>query len=88
MCDCIEQVDLLLATKNAKLALTISLVKNCMAFPSIETEKIDRKFRGSNPVVVPRFCPFCGVKYEKDKPPEEKPYTLDSLDREINDGRA
>ena len=66
-CDCIKSIDEKLAPRNTRLALTITLTKNLDAFPTIATEQID-KGRGRPKAVsmIPSFCPFCGVKYERE----------------------
>ena len=64
MCDCITTINGLLSEKNTRLAVTISWGTGD-AYPTIMTEKVETKKRGTSPVVIPTFCPFCGVKYEK-----------------------
>jgi hypothetical protein len=63
-CHCLTEIDELLAEHNGRLSLTISFGTGG-AYPTIMTEKIDKKKRGQTPVILPTYCPFCGLKYEK-----------------------
>lgn len=66
-CDCITMINEKLVSRNTRLALTITLTKDLDAYPTIATEQID-KGRGRPKAVsmIPSFCPFCGVKYERE----------------------
>jgi hypothetical protein len=68
MCQCRERIDKRLAERNARIAsgFTIDLTKPAasMSFapPLIHLEKVDRKKRGTLPMLVASYCPFCGEK--------------------------
>ena len=70
MCDCIDDVDKVLAEHNGRLDLTINLSTG-RAWPTLLVEKKDPKVRKRPPTMVPTHCPFCGEKYEVDAVPEE-----------------
>ena len=63
MCDCIENIDNMLAEHNTKLALSITLGEKSMSLPTIQVEKLNAKVRKGPAAIVPTFCPFCGEKY-------------------------
>lgn len=71
-CECINDLNAKLAEHNTRLSMTIAFrevrgktVGN--AYPSIQTEACLKK-RGQRPMVVmPDFCPWCGVKYDSDE---------------------
>ena len=65
-CDCIARVDADLAGLNARLAITFAFGRDGApggTWPYLATEKLDPAKRGRPPVMVPTFCPFCGVAY-------------------------
>ena len=60
-CGCISVINGELAKQNGQLGLTFSLSGG--TWPALVVEKKDRKKREKPPVVIPTFCPFCGVSY-------------------------
>lgn len=66
-CDCIDVMDDKLAEHNTKLALTFGFGRDGSShtYPSIGTEKLDRKVRKGPALAIPTFCPFCGTKYHE-----------------------
>lgn len=58
-CECISKVNAELKPRNTRLAL--SIVATGGAYPTIQTEQIE-KGRGKPKalVAVPSYCPFCG----------------------------
>jgi hypothetical protein len=76
MCNCNERVNEKLKEKNARLAFSFCLssdLSEADAMLMIQTEKVNKAYRGKIPTVIPTFCPFCGVKYvRKDDPATEE----------------
>lgn len=63
MCDCIANVNKLLADHNGRLVCTYNL-SNGRDYPKLEMEKADSKNRKKPPLMIPTYCPFCGKRYE------------------------
>jgi hypothetical protein len=63
MCDCMEEINGLLAPSNGRLEALVNLHDGAV-YPFIRCEKIDPKMRGKTPVVQPTYCPFCGIAYK------------------------
>jgi hypothetical protein len=70
MCECRKKLDEKLAAKNAKIAtgFTASFEDGPtrgmqLAPPMIVLEKADKKKRGSLPILMASYCPFCGHEY-------------------------
>jgi hypothetical protein len=68
MCDCMTNVNKSLKEHNTKLATSFVLTKerrgmDCL--PLLQVEKLDSRLRGRPMLVIPTFCPFCGVKYPR-----------------------
>lgn len=59
MCDCIKNVNELLAAHNAVLVLPMFGAQR----PFIETTKREGSKRGKPPKMQASFCPFCGEQY-------------------------
>lgn len=72
-CNCVEEMDKLLAPKNTKLQVTMGFPRDgrkAYALPCIRVEKIEPRKRVGPAIAIPSFCPFCGVAYNhktKDK---------------------
>ena len=79
MCDCITDVNRLLAEHNGRLVCTYNLTSG-RDYPKLEVEKADRKNRKKPPLMIPTFCPFCGERYKADQGVEEIP--LDAAAKE------
>lgn len=65
-CNCIELMDAKLAPSNTRLAVTFAFPTgggSSATLPTIQTEKIETRKRGSTALAIPSFCPFCGVAY-------------------------
>lgn len=72
MCDCIADVNKLLADHNGRLVCTYNLMSG-RDYPKLTVEKIESRKRGSAPLMIPSFCPFCGEPYEADQGVKEIP---------------
>ena len=60
-CDCIEASRAKLAEMNTALVVTFNMRGD--TYPKLMVEKADKKNRARPAMVIPTFCPFCGVKY-------------------------
>lgn len=70
MCDCMKQINDELAQYNTRLDPVMALRDGTlhMAGVRIETVKIDSKKRGRPKRLVASYCPFCGKKYDVERP--------------------
>lgn len=64
MCDCIERTDALLADRNTRLVVFLSLAGKPTR-PMIATEVREKKRGAGCVTLMPTFCPFCGERYEE-----------------------
>ena len=66
-CSCISDMDAKLGPYNTRLAVTFGFPRNggpSFTRPTIQTEKIESRKRGSAALALASYCPFCGVSYE------------------------
>lgn len=84
MCDCIKEIDVLLAEKNGRLGLTIRIHEGLMqGVPTILVEKCEPRGK-KPPAMLPSYCPFCGEKYPgRDNAPESESYRLRTSNTEL-----
>ena len=63
-CKCIEQLNEVLASQNARIATAFQVTESLDVRMKIlvATERIDQNTRKALPVVAASHCPFCGVK--------------------------
>jgi len=61
MCECIQRIDEQLVSKNAKLPASINFTTGAVD-PIIRLDKIDWRKKIAASLIVPTFCPFCGIK--------------------------
>ncbi len=61
-CECIDIMNKGLAPRNAELDTAFNVRGDF--YPRLATRKINTRLRDKGPMVLPTFCPFCGVKYE------------------------
>ena len=71
MCDCIEQVNKLLAERNTKLSQAFNLSGSSNPLLMIKTEKLDDSKRQKPANMFASYCPFCGKKYKKEGEKDE-----------------
>ena len=66
-CTCAEEMNKLIAYSNTKLCEGFRIVDgHLVVIPTLlSTEKIVSSVGKKVVLVVPAYCPFCGVKYEK-----------------------
>lgn len=65
MCECISRIDEKMKAYNTELALTLTFGENAEVYPTIMTQQIEKgRGKPKAKVVLPSYCPFCGVKYE------------------------
>ncbi len=63
-CDCIKLTNESLAVHNAELATQMGFGRHMdlrMVLP-VPTRKVNKKLRTKSIVLLPTFCPFCGVR--------------------------
>jgi hypothetical protein len=61
-CKCMDVMNKALAPRNAELDIAFNVYGD--VYPRLATCKINKRLRDKGPMVLPTFCPFCGVKYE------------------------
>lgn len=59
MCECIKEVNKLLADHNAELVLPLFGNQR----PFVQTAKVETSKRGKPPLMQATFCPFCDEQY-------------------------
>lgn len=65
-CNCLNEMDALLAEHNTKLGVTMGFPRDgkpAYSLPHIHTEKVEKRQRKGPALAIPTFCPFCGTKY-------------------------
>lgn len=66
MCNCISTIDEALKPHNTKLALTITFGGKCEAYPTIQTEQVEKgRGKPKAKAMLPSFCCFCGEAYAR-----------------------
>ncbi len=66
-CNCIDNMEPLLAEHNTRLVVTFGFPRDdrpAFVRPKLSTEKIEPRKRVGPVIAVPTFCPFCGERYE------------------------
>lgn len=66
--DCVEKVNEQLAAYNTRLASAFSLSDQSRELIPLLTVKADDKVRRKPVNLYASYCPFCGLKLEKDTP--------------------
>ena len=61
-CYCIVKTDKMLAPMNARLCTVVGASNN-HSYPILALWKLDTSKEG--PLLLPRFCPFCGIELPK-----------------------
>lgn len=68
-CDCISEMNAKLEPLNTKLSETFSIPRDgspAYTTVTIQTEKIVSRQRGRAVLAIPSFCPFCGIKFDRE----------------------
>ena len=68
MCDCIEKLNELLKPRNTLINVSFDLLGKMPMRTIISTVKYDDKNRMEERTIIATYCPFCGQKYEEQKP--------------------
>lgn len=63
-CDCVEQVDNILAAQGARL-VTCFTFPDFTHYPTIATERVNAQSRVKLKTLTAAYCPFCGKAYPK-----------------------
>lgn len=64
MCDCIGDVNAMLAEKNGRLETVLGFGGGALSgHLHIGVEKINKRDRTRPPLVIATYCPFCGERY-------------------------
>lgn len=67
MCDCITALEKKLADTNTALDMAFLINPKTGAMTGklqIKVAKVDKKLRRGPVIIVPTYCPFCGVKQD------------------------
>jgi hypothetical protein len=66
-CNCADDMNKMIADNNARLTTAFRVIDgHLIVIPTlIASEKIITSMRSKMPLIVPTYCPFCGVRYEK-----------------------
>jgi len=62
-CGCVKKMNDALAPSNGELDTLYFLTRGTLV-PKLVVIKKDLKNRTKPPILIPNFCPFCGVKYK------------------------
>lgn len=68
MCTCMTNINADLKEHNTRLATSFVITrdrKGMDCLPIVQTEKLQTKSRTKPIIVIPTYCPFCGVRYQR-----------------------